>query len=172
MTVTAQKITISWIVNRDGIRLGLGDSSTFSGNADLVFTHPYAQLPVSLCTTPTIVNIVDGPGREEHLSRWVGGSVARIGSWDSNPRNTLYAVRMPPPVVDVSDLNSDPPGWFPLELPLRILRAINLKPGSRVWDGFCGRATVGKACQILGLNYTGIDIRPDRVRIARDYLQV
>jgi hypothetical protein len=158
-----------------------GDASTWSGNGvDLIFTHPYAPLPRCLRGVPAIINLYHNPKVQRRVlieiaSGWVGAPLLPVGDWGKGRRNTVYVAGLPVAPVHIADLVEDEfepgRGWFPLDLPFLLLGAY-ASPGMTIWDGFMGRGTVGKACQALGLGYVGLDIRPERVAIARDYLEL
>ena len=157
-----------------------GDASTYSGRADFIFTHPYASIPVQLRELPAIINLFTPPGqreaREAQAMDWLDSLLAPIGSWGRGGTNTVYVSNLEVRALDLSDLvevEIEPGrGWFPLDLPARLLDlyADELPAGSVVWDGFCGRGTVGKAALQRGLRYVGIDRDEQRIHIARDYL--
>lgn len=156
------------------ISVAKGDASRWEGDGvDLVFTHPYGLLPACVLRKPSIINLYGNKKMSGEI--FVAAPLTEIGRWGAGLRNTLYVANMPVPVppVDISDLMEDEfepgRGWMPLELPLRILKAIG-QEGMTVWDGFCGRGTIGKACSMLGMNYIGLDIDPARVALAKDYL--
>jgi hypothetical protein len=161
---------MQWVVDRPGLKLGLGNSQTFDGDADLVFTHPYCILPKCLKGKPAIINIVTQ--KKAMAEAWVGAELVEVTTWGGKVQNTVYVANMEPVEVDCTDLVEDEfqprRGWFPLELPLRLLRAF--RASGTIWDGFMGRATIGRACEALGLGYIGIDMNPERVAIAREYL--
>lgn len=155
--------------------LSCGDASQWKGsNVDLVFTHPYAPLPKQLRGKPAIINLF---GDKKTIGeRWVGSELHFISKWGKDLMNTIYVANLEPQMIYLKDLHEDNTGlkrggWFPLELPLRLLQAYG-KPKMVVWDGFMGRGTVGKACQYYNLSYIGIDKDPERVRIAKEYLGV
>ena len=58
---------------------------------------------------------------------------------------------------------------FPEDLPLKILRCA-CPPGGFVLDPFFGAGTVGVAAEKLGLNWVGIELNPEYVKIARKRL--
>lgn len=161
------------------VTIGEGDASRWDGaGVDLIFTHPYGPLPRQLRGLPAIVNLYHNPKVRrsvliEIASGWLGSAITPLGHWGRGHRNTVYVANLPVVEVGIGDLVEDEfepgRGWFPLELPLRLLGVYG-RPGMTVWDGFMGRGTVGKACQELGLGYVGLDIRPERVALARDYL--
>lgn len=152
------------------IKLSCGDASKSDADADLVFCHPYATLPPQLIGKPSIINLC---GKKKQIAQeWVGTDLWEISKWGRVP-NTLYVANLPVEEIDLTDLIEDEiepgNGFMPLELPLRVLRVYG-RSGLTVWDGFMGRGTIGKACQMLGMNYVGIDIDPKRFEIAREYL--
>lgn len=159
-----------------------GDASNWQGDADAVFTHPYAPLPASLHGKPSIINLFHPQGQWEKLRKyqaeeWLGDhDIHQIGQWGRGLRNTVYVANLEPRKVKLDDLIEDEfepnIGWFPLELPFRLLKAYAdiIKPGMTVWDGFCGRGSVGKVCQEFGTSYIGLDVDPSRVKLAREYL--
>lgn len=148
-----------------------GDASLWQGKADLIFTHPYAMLPHCLRGVPAIINVHGD--KKAKAEEWVGAQLHWIGNWGRQMQNAVYVAHLPLTMIDLSDLVEEEfapgRGWFPLDLPLRLL-GIYAPPTITVWDGFCGRGTVGKACQQLGLSYIGIDKNLERVELAREYL--
>lgn len=160
------------------IILHCGNASDYEGDADLVFTHPYAPLPQQLLDKPAIINLYLPPGREAKriadAEGWVGGPLKQIGGWGKGLRNAVYVTRLRAVPLNLTDLVEDPfepgKGWFPLELPMRVLSEYGV-PGITVWDGFCGRGTVGKACRQLGMHYVGMDHDPARIALAYEYLK-
>jgi hypothetical protein len=159
------------------------DASHWEGPAesvDLILCNPYAALPMQLQEKPAILSLYEGHGSRKAVANvWAGGSgLFEIGTWGRGGRNTVYVTRLPWRQIDLRDLIEDEEipghGWFPLELPRRLLRLYFdfARPGQTVWDGFMGRGTVGRAAAELGLNFIGIDLDPDRVARARAYLGV
>lgn len=164
---------IDWVVDRPELRLGCGDSAGFDGAADLVLSHLYGPLPPQLVGRPAVVNVV--AGKEDAAARWAGRPLRRIGQWGQRLPNIVLTANLPEVGVDLSDLAEEEfrpgRGWFPLELPLRLLGAIrHLVPGGIVFDGFMGRGTVGKAALQLGYRFVGVDLDPARVALAREYV--
>ncbi len=163
---------IEWVVDRPDLRLGFGDSVSYEGDADLVFTHPYCPLPKQLMAKPAIINTY---GRKsDKLEQWCGAKLHKISKWH-NATNCVYAANWDPPAIDLNHMMADAPGWFPIELTDTLLAAFlgsspKYRFGITVWDGFMGRGTVGKSCQRLGLDFVGIDWRRERVELARTYL--
>lgn len=160
---------IEWVVDEPGMKLGLGDSSEYDGDADLVFTNPYAPLPQTLIGKPSIINIYF---KNAAVQKWCGGrQLYKVSKWSRNNMNTIYVANYEPvPRIDLTGLVEVPPGWFPEELVSRMLDFFpNVKT---VWDGFMGRGTVGKVARERGMSFVGIDIKPDRVELARAYLGV
>jgi hypothetical protein len=153
------------------VTLICGNASEWHGHADMVLTNPYAPLPQCLRGVPAIVT--DFGWREERVRGFVGARLTAIGSWSRAGRNTVWVANMTGKPVDLSDLVEEEfapgRGWFPLYLPRRLLAAYG-RPGITVWDGFCGRGTVGKACVEMGMSFIGIDRDPERVKLAKAYL--
>lgn len=153
------------------VTVRLGDASDWNGSADLVFTHPYGPLPACLRGVPAIVNVFNG--RKDKAEKFVGAELSWVSNWSRGEKNAIYVSGLPLVAMDLRDLVEDEyepgRGWFPLDLPMRLLK-FYAPPTITVWDGFCGRGTVGRACQQLGLNFIGIDKNPDRVAMAKEYL--
>lgn len=59
---------------------------------------------------------------------------------------------------------------FPTALVARCIRAAT-QPGASVLDPFFGSGTVGEVCQSLDLRFTGIELKPEYVEIARNRLK-
>ncbi len=162
------------------------DLSIYHGNAedwpgeedvDLVLTNPYGPLPASLARTPMLVH--QWEYNRGVLQRWIGGAELSLVSAWNNGRECFWSANMPPLEVDLSDLRPEDGGWYPLELPLRLLRAAESHLGydmferpTRVWDGFMGRGTVAKACRELGLRYVGVEQLGVHIDIAVKYLEI
>jgi hypothetical protein len=154
-----------------------GDAATWWGEADAVFTQPYGPIPSCLHKKPMILNVYGSESRVKETERWIGGQTLKLlGAWGEAHRNRVYVVNLPALAVSIDDLREDGSlrcgGPFPLDLPRRLLRAYRefFTPGMMVWDGFCGRGTVGRVCREFKLNYIGIDIDPETVRMAREYV--
>lgn len=171
---------IEWVVDKPGVRLGLGDSVNYDGDADLVFTHLYGPLPKQLIGKPAIVNLYGN--KREAAERWCGAELVEVSKWGRGLTNTVYVANIDAgpaalrchweaALPDFRDLQEDADGWFPDELCMRCLRAWGggMLPVT-VFDGFMGRGSVGRACAQLGLNFVGIDRNPDRVEMAAEYL--
>jgi len=164
------------------IQLLCEDASRWSGGpVDMVLTNPYAALPHRLWGKPMIISLhhpigSERDGRIRKAEDWIGGGLAHLSDW--GPMNAVYVHNLPVRLIDLRVLDVDaedaPPnvGWFPFELPLRLLILYcDLVPkDATIWDGFCGRGTVGRACRRMGYNYIGIDIDPARIALARRYL--
>jgi hypothetical protein len=159
------------------LRLGLGDSVDYRGDADLVFSDLYGPLPTQLIGKPAIINVFGN--KKARAEEWCGTSLTEVSKWGRGLTNTVYS-NVHCWSVDLSDLEEDEPspghGWFPEDLVRRMLvsSAFNALPrGSDpvvVFDGFMGRGTVGKVCANVGLQFVGIDRDPERVAFAREYL--
>lgn len=169
---------IDWVVDQPGLRLGLGDSVNYAGDADLVFSHLYGPLPKQLIGKPAIVNVYGN--KREAAERWCDAELHEMGKWGKGHTNTIYSANLPTLAAPIWNLVEEEfapgRGWMPVELPLFILdtlRGCNALENIRtVVDGFMGRATVGKACRVSGFSFVGIDRDPVRVAIAREYLNV
>jgi len=165
---------IEWVVDRPGLRLGLGDSVNYTGDADLVFSHLYGPLPKQLIGKPAIINLFGN--KREAAERWCGAELHEVSKWATGLTNTIYVANMPfVPTWDLRDVVEDEfapgRGWFPEELCEAVLTGQPaLRAGGVVWDGFMGRGTVGRVAQRLGNGFVGIDRDPDRLTIAREYL--
>lgn len=154
------------------------------GGADVIVTNPYGPLPPQLRAKPALISLYHPRGasrttRIGDATRWLNDrSLHNISDWGESRRNTFYVCGLPPRYCRLEAYREehDPlipnVGWFNLGMIVELLTlyADLIPPGSTVWDGFCGRGTVGVACHKLGLNYIGLDIDPERVEIARLFL--
>jgi len=160
----------------DAVTLICGDASGYQGPADFVFTHPYAPLPKQLRGLPMLINLALPKGQEltriADAGRWTGAHLTPLSDWAKDGWNTIFVGNMPPREVDLTDLMAVEPGWFPEELPRRLLTlyADMIPSGGIIWDGFMGRGTVGKVAVEMGYSFVGMDNRADRVALAREYL--
>lgn len=141
------------------------------GEADFVLTNPYAPFPQCLVGLPMLVaNFTD---RKARCEDYVRSDLVEVSTWGRNNRCMIWAANVSLVKVDCSDLieEEDIPGrgWFPLELPLRLLRAYVERPAV-VCDPFMGRGTVGKAARMLGHRFIGIDHNPERVALAKEFI--
>lgn len=167
---------IEWVVDRPGLRLGIGDCAEYDGDADLVFTHPYGPLPLTLIGKPAVINLVGD--RKAAAEAWCSARLHAAGEWGRGCTNMLYCANMSAwqfPVGGMVEEEIAPGrGWFPRDLPRAVLSTLKmhgaLERVTTVWDGFMGRGTVGKAVLELGLGFVGIDRDPARVALAREYL--
>ncbi len=137
-----------------------------------MFSHLYGPLPPQLIGKPAIINVFGN--KKEAAERWCGASLTEVSKWGKGLTNTVYVANTTA-TVSLTDLVEDEfepgRGWFPIELCHRMLNAVGpASAGDRVFDGFMGRGTVGRACREIGLGFVGIDINPERVAIAREYL--
>lgn len=163
------------IVDTGAIRLYHGDSRDYTGDdVDLVLTNPYGPLPKQLHAKPMIIGSFTD--RKEQMEAWCGNELHEIARWHVG--QSIWVANLDPKPVDLSFLGAEmcgpAQGWWPLDLPVRLLEAYsgNVMGIHEVWDGFCGRGTTGKACQLLSCDFTGIDISADRIALARKYLEV
>lgn len=167
---------IEWVVDQPGLRLGLGDSVDYDGDADLVFSHLYGPLPKQLIGKPAIVNVYGD--RWAQAERWCGADLHEVSKWGHGLMNTIYVANMEAvPSFDLRDCAEDEcapgKGWFPEEMCLVLLTGHrSLRFGGAVFDGFMGRGTVGRAALKLGNTFVGIDRDPARVALAQQYLGV
>lgn len=142
-----------------------------------MFSHLYGPLPKQLVGKPAIVNLYGN--KKAKAEEWCGAELYEVSKWAKGLTNTVYVANtgVAGLGVNLTDLVEDElapgRGWFPLELCHRMLNAVGegtMSAGDRVFDGFMGRGTVGKACQQIGLAFVGIDRDPERIQIAREYL--
>lgn len=153
------------------------DSSQWVGRADAVLTNAYGPLPECVRGLPSVVTLFEGrENRRELAEKWCGAELTPVGRWQQRGKNTIYVAGLPYRKIPVERLTPTKDemvsGWFPLDLPRRVLDVYSdlVPPGSTIWDGFCGRGTVGLACRNLGYGYVGVDKDPLRVEIARNFL--
>jgi hypothetical protein len=158
------------VVDRPGLRLGLGDSVNYTGDADLVFSHVYGPLPKQLIGKPAIINVYGN--KKARAEEWCGTELYEVSKWAKGLTNTIYVANLSLPPIDLSCFVEDEfapgRGWFPESLCQSILTWIDNK--GTVFDGFMGRGTVGKVAMKYGLSFVGIDRDPARVQIAKEYL--
>lgn len=169
---------IEWVVDQPGIRLGLGDSVGYDGDADLVFSHLYGPLPPQLVGKPAIINVFGN--KKAKAEEWCGAPLVEVSKWGRGLTNTIYFANIEPLTrCDLTDLVEDEVepgrGWFPEELCERLLNLLGAYEDTRdmsgvVFDGFMGRGTTGRVARKLGLDFVGIDRDPDRVMLAAEYL--
>lgn len=160
------------MVDRPGLRLGLGDSVNYTGDADLVFSHLYGPLPPQLIGKPAIVNVYGN--KREAAERWCGAELHHVSKWGKGLTNTLYLANIEPLGAYslghlVEDEFAPGRGWFPVDL-VKLGLSQYARPGMTIFDGFMGRGTVGKVACELNMKFVGIDRDPDRVAIAQEYL--
>lgn len=162
-------MSIEWVVDKPGVKLGIGNATDCEEGADLVFTHPYAPLPSHLLGKPAIINTYGF--KNPQVSKWVGAHIMKVSKWSTNNMNCIYVANHEPvPSINLTGIIEVPPGWFPEEL---VSRMLDFFPNATsVWDGFMGRGTVGKVALARGMSFVGVDKNPDRVKLAREYLGV
>lgn len=162
------------------VTLICGDSSKYRGDADFVFTNPYAPLPPQLVGKPALINLFLPAGREVQRiadgERWVGAKLRFVSYW-SNQTNAIFTANIERRVeVDVSDLETvavyPGGGCFSEKMVRRLLTAFadEIPSGGVIWDGFMGRGTVGKVALEMGYGFVGIDKDPTRHQLAMDYV--
>lgn len=155
------------------------NSSEWQGSGiDLVLTNPYGHLPKCLLGLPSIISLymARNDDRQKQAEAWLGGAELKsISKWGKGLTNEVFVAHLPLAELDLTDLVEDHErapaheGWFPLELPLRLLVEY-ARPGLTIWDGFMGRGTVGKACKLFDLGFVGIDKEAWRVALAKEYI--
>lgn len=162
------------MVDQPGLRLGLGDSVNYEGDADLVFSHLYGPLPKQLIGKPAIINLYGN--KKAKAEEWCGAELFEVSKWAKGLTNTIFVANMPiVPAHDLRGLIEDEftpgRGWFPEELcEVMLTGSPALRYGGVVFDGFMGRGTVGRVARRLGNQFVGIDRDPSRVEIAKDYI--
>ena len=148
---------------------GMGEN--FVGPCDLIMSQLYGQLNPKVKGTPMIIS--GFLGRSSCYSLWVLGKLTQIGVWGRRQDQGVWVVNTAPIEVKLDDLEEEEfapnRGWFPVELPRRLLAAYQGKKDV-VADPFMGRGTVGKAVLEIGGTFIGIDRHKDRVRLAHTYL--
>lgn len=162
-----------------GIELHCMSATDYRGDADFVFTNPYAPLPRQLLGKPSIINLYEGKGSRKAIceDKWMPGTeLIKISTWGAGQHNTIYIANLGMQAIDLTGYEESHwcseagKGWFPLAMCGELLR-LYARAGMTVFDGFMGRGTVGKACLSLGMNFVGVDIDPERVALARRYLE-
>lgn len=163
------------MVDKPGLRLGLGDSINYTGDADLVFSHLYGPLPKQLIGKPAIINLFGN--KKAKAEEWCGAQLHEVSKWAKGLTNTIYVANWGLGRRDLTTLVEDEfapnRGWFPQALTDELLLAFLQErgvAGITVFDGFMGRGTVGKSCADFDCAFVGIDHNPERVQIAREYL--
>lgn len=142
-----------------------GDSTTYTGDADFVFTNPYDYLPKQLRKKPML--ICDFADRHAVAEERCGTKLRPISSWYGG-QNMIWAGNTNNVPVDLTDLNPED-GFFPIELVKRLLDVYVINHET-VWDGFMGRGTVGRVCRDAHMNFIGIDRDIKRVEMAVKYV--
>ena len=143
-----------------------------------MFTHVYGPLPKQLIDKALLINVFGN--KKAKAEEWCGTELHEVGKWGRGLTNTIYEAGFTVRRIPLEDLVEEEfapgRGWMPLELPKRLLSITVpwLGHGKRitVFDGFMGRATIGRAAVELGMNYVGIDRDSARVAIAREYLNI
>lgn len=167
---------IEWIVDQPRCRLGLGDSVQYDGDADLVFTHIYGPLPPQLIGKPAIINVFGN--KKAKAEEWCGAELHEVSKWARGQTNTMYVANLSIPELNltehVEDLYRPGRGWFPFGMCVTLLVWVgwHVRGIQTVIDPFMGRGTVGKAVLGAGVTFIGIDLDPERVELARAYLDV
>lgn len=142
------------------------------GPPDLVLTNPYGPLPPVVLEVPMLVH--QWVHRKAELEAWTrspASALRMVSTWNDD-REAVWSINFPHEfIVDLRDLRPEAGGWWPLELPRRLLAAYG-HADIVVWDGFCGRATGGQAALDAGMRYIGIDERIEALDEARAFLRL
>jgi DNA modification methylase len=90
-------------------------------------------------------------------------------------RSERHAFETKPPIGSIWKLVQSPNktphcSTFPLDLPLRAIKASGLAGPGVVLDPFMGSGTTGKAALMLGHAFLGFELNPQACRLATDYL--
>lgn len=152
---------------------GMGEN--FAGPCDLVFTHLYGQLNTALKGKPMLLS--GFAQRKSAYQMWSFAELSLVGTWGKKQDQAVWSANMPAFTVNIADLVEDEfaenRGWFPLELPRRLLAAC-VEPDKFssliVADPFMGRGTIGKAVLERGGSFIGVDRDKQRVKLASVYL--
>jgi hypothetical protein len=168
------------VFENESVIIHQGDAVDWPGeelvpHIDLVLTNPYGPLPASLHKAPMLVH--QWEYNKGALQRWIGGADLKLVSTWNEGRECFWAANMPKvPDVNLEDLKPEPGGWYPLELPRRLLERMPLhlhfdRP-TTVWDGFMGRGTVARACVEMGFRYIGVEQLDAHIALAMKYLDL
>lgn len=152
-----------------------GCGENYRGKADLIFSQLYGQLDVSQRGTPVILS--GFKDRQHAYELWSFAKLRQIGVWGAKKDQAVWTNMRLFPELDLSDLVEDEVkpgfGFFPVELPRRLLAALYAPADTTtetIVDPFMGRGTVGKAVLEFGGNFIGIDKDKSRVRMAELYI--
>jgi hypothetical protein len=163
------------VVDQPGLRLGLGDSVNYTGDANLVFTHIYGPLPKQLIGKPAIINVFGN--KKAKAEEWCGAELHEVSKWAKGLTNTIYTANWTMEPRDLTQMVEDElspgRGWFPVVLTDELLKAFFSRgefETRTVFDGFMGRGTVAMSCRALDCDFVGIDRDPERIVIAKEYL--
>lgn len=132
---------------------------------DLILTNVYGPIPEAYHKKPMLVS--QFTSRKDKVREWVGAELFDVSETNGG-LEMVWGANIDPVDVNLTDLKPDG-NYYDLQLPMRLLTAYGWR-GMKVWDGFMGRGTVGRACQMLGMKYIGIDIDPRAVDRAAHYL--
>jgi hypothetical protein len=134
---------------------------------DMILTNPYGPIPASYAGKPML--ILNFKNRKEQSEAWVGAKLELV-SLSNHGKEAIWCANTTLKPVDLTDLVPDG-DYMDIEMPLRLLAAYGWQ-GMRVWDGFMGRGTIGRACRVLQMKYIGVDRNPAQVEMAMNYLQL
>jgi hypothetical protein len=148
------------------VKIYHGRAEDFHDDVDFLLSNIYGPLPIGLRSKPMIVT--QSAHRLQQVLEWTSAQLSIVSFW--NDETEMALTNVPNFEVDLRDLKPDG-NFFPIELPLRLLTAYKYKKlPMTVCDPFMGRGTVGKACQLLGLDFIGVDLSAERVAMAKAYL--
>lgn len=159
----------------DRVWIGCGEAADYDGERpDLILTNPYGYLPTRLASVPMVVH--QWVHRLEDLKIWCGvNNLELVGTWNDD-REAFYYANFHPGQANLDYLRAklrgfrpEAGGWYPLEMAVLLVTAFGW-PNCRIFDGFMGRGTVGKAALELGCKYIGIDKRPEMMAEAMAYI--
>lgn len=162
------------LVHATALRLYHGDAAELPhagayDDVDLILTNPYGPLPRELHGRPMLIH--QWRHRQAEAEEWCGNKLVEVAAWNRD-KEVFWAANVGEIVpVDLSEFVPTAEGWYPPELPVRLLRAYG-SAGITVWDGFMGRGTVGRAARSLGMNYIGVEQLEAHLALALDYLGV
>ena len=108
----------------------------------------------------------NGKASKEYLQKWIKNEDSIHGTNANNPKgknpSDVFAINIKP----FSEAHF---ATFPVDLPLKILKCACPKNGI-VLDPFFGAGTVGLAAEKLGLNWIGIELNAEYIKIAQNRL--
>lgn len=171
MTTTPKSARL--IFSSSSVRLYHGRAEDWAGPepVDLVFTNPYGAMPASLGARPMLLH--QWRHRLADLAKWCGREVSafeEVGGWNGD-RECFWTLNMPAKAVDVSEFRPEPGGWYPPAMVERLLEVYDIESRPMtIWDGFMGRATIGKVAIDRGMKYVGVEELTPHIELAQQHL--